>query len=102
MEWQAAGGRSFLIGVLKSWLRQPRRAFNRSFGTVLAHGGLSVITDELSKGAVWACNLPRRFPRRVAIEIGQDVRDVVGVGVGFGEGQPDLAHGDPDAGADLQ
>ena len=24
------------------------------------------------------------------------------VGIGFGEGQPDLAHGDPDAGADFQ
>ena len=61
MEWQAAGGRSFLIGVLKSWLRQPRRAFNRSFGKVQAHGGLSVITDELSKGAVWAVIYPGGF-----------------------------------------
>ena len=61
MAWRSAGGRSFLIAVLKSWLRQPRRAFNRSFGKVQAYGGLSVIAGDLRKGAVCAVVYPGGF-----------------------------------------
>jgi len=42
----------FPFSVLKSWVRQPRRAFNRSFGMVQAYGDLSVMADDLGDGAV--------------------------------------------------
>lgn len=41
-------------------------------------------------------------PRRVAAHVGEDLGDIAGVGVGLGEQQPHLVHGDPEARADLQ
>ena len=46
--------------------------------------------------------LARWCPGGVALKIGQDMRDIAGEGIGFKEGQTDLAHGDLDTGVRVE
>ena len=46
--------------------------------------------------------LSRGLPEGLALEAGQDLRKVLGIGIGLGERQPHLAHRDRQADTDLQ